>query len=984
MLKKPVVLVPEAQRRLALRRRPLLEDLEGRQMLSTLTVTVKNASDSGAGSLRQAIDNVNGAGGGTINFDIPSGLQKIELQSALPPITVPVYIDGLSQPSSTANTPLIQIDGTDAGANATGLTLDSSASGSTVNGLLFTDFSDGGVLVDEASNVNLSDLVVGATEIAGNTPVDAGNNIFGVSFLGGANNTLSGSVVSANMGNGVQINDASGDLVTGDFIGTDVYGMRHVDAFGNPLGNSSDGVIIGGGSTSNSVTDSVIGNNGAAGVELQATGTDCNTVADDLIGINAQSTYALPNYDGVEIDDGASSNTIGAITTGTPSDVISGNNWDGVHIVDSPTGTGGSPTQYNVVEGDYIGVSASGTSAMPNTKSGVAIYDGASDNTIGGTATTAGTSLAGAGNVISGNGEYGVYLSGSTTTGNLVAGDYIGTNAMGAAGVPNGMGVIITSEANNNIIGGTRTLIGQQLAGLGNVISGNDGDGVHIVNDADDNWVEGNYIGVTALGDAPLGNGESGVAIYAGADSNEIGLELGVVASGNVISGNDQNGVYISDSGTEGNKVQGNDIGTDYTGSISLPNGTGVLVQNGASDNIIGGTVACERNLITGNDGNGVQITNGAYYNAVEGNDIGLGLAVIPGSTPNGGSGVAIWGGAYGNTIGGTTSGAGNVISGNDQNGVYISDCGTNGNLVAGDYIGTNSTGLAAVANGTGVFITNDAADNTIGATTGPGAFSDVISGNIQDGVHIINCANNNTVEGDYIGVNAYGTSALGNGYSGVAIFADGCNNTIGGTADFSGNVISGNGENGVYISDSGTTGNLVAGDLIGTDYTGSVALPNSTGVVIQSGASCNTIGGTAYGSGNLISGNTHGAGVYISGSGTSGNLVAGDLIGTNSSDSYAVPNGVGVQVFNGADYNTIGGGAIMSLGSDVISGNNWDGVEIAYGANNNVVTGDDIGVEANGISSLPNAASGVSLYDGANNNTIGGSAFGAAQHHQQ
>ena len=200
-----------------------------------------NISDSGAGSLRQAIDNVNGAGGGTIDFDIPSGLQKIELQSALPPITVPVYIDGLSQPSSTANTPLIQIDGTDAGASATGLTLDNSASGSTVSGLLITDFSDGGVLVNGASNVNLSDLVVGATEISGNIPVDAGNNVYGVFFLAGSNNTLSGSVVSANMGDGVQIDGESGDLLTGDFIGTDVNGMRQVDAFGNPLGNSYDG-----------------------------------------------------------------------------------------------------------------------------------------------------------------------------------------------------------------------------------------------------------------------------------------------------------------------------------------------------------------------------------------------------------------------------------------------------------------------------------------------------------------------------------------------------------------------------------------------------------------------------------------------------------------------------------------------------------------------------------------------------------------------
>ena len=218
-------------------------------------------------------------------------------------------------------------------------------------------------------------------------------------------------------------------------------------------------------------------------------------------------------------------------------------------------------------------------------------------------------------------------------------------------------------------------------------------------------------------------------------------------------------------------------------------------------------------------------------------------------------------GGAYGNTIGGTASGSGNVISGNNQNGVYISDQGTNGNLVQGDYIGTNAAGLLAVPNGTGVFLNNNAASNTIGGITTVGTPNDLISGNLQDGVHIINCANNNTVEGDYIGVNVDGTSALGNGYSGVAIFGGGCDNTIGGTASGSGNVISGNGQNGVYISDQGTIDNLVAGNDIGTDYTGSYAVPNSTGVLIQNGASCNTIGAntpyTNFVPSNVISGNT-------------------------------------------------------------------------------------------------------------------------------
>ncbi len=975
----------------------MLEDLEGRQMLSSLTVTVKNTSDSGAGSLRQAIDDVNGAGGGTINFDIPSGLQKIELQSALPVITVPVYLDGLSQPSSTANTPLIQIDGTDAGAADIGLNLDSSASGNTISGLLITDFSGGGVLVNDASNVTLNDLVVGATEISGNIPVDAGNNIYGVYFLGGSNNTLSGSVVSANSGNGVQINDSSGDVLTGDFIGTDVSGMRQVDAFGNPLGNSYDGVAIFGGSTYNSITDSVIGNNGradGAGVELNETGTDYNTIAGDFIGINAKSTYALPNYNGVEIDGGASSNTIGAVTSGTPSDVISGNNWDGVHIVDSLGGTGGNPTQYNVVEGDYIGVTADGTASLGNAQSGVAIYDGASGNTIGGVGGIADLCVTGPGNLISGNGSNGVYISDSTTNDNLVVGDSIGTNAAGNQALANGTGVCITNGANLNTIGGTIT--GGNPC---NVIAGNDSDGVHIVNGAVENQVAGNYIGVNVSGQGALGNGASGVAIFAGAYGNIVGVAPNGNGSGNVISGNGQNGVYISDSETHLNDVFGNDIGTDDTGSYSLPNGTGVLIQNGAADNLIGGTTPGERNVISGNSGNGVQIQNGAFDNTVEGDYIGLGLAVRFGSTAdvgNGASGVCINGGAFGNTIGGTASGAGNVISGNNQNGVYISDQGTNGNLVAGDYIGTNAAGLVAVPNGTGVFLNNNAAYNTIGATTSPGTPSDVISGNSQDGVHIINCANNNTVEGDYIGVNVDGTSALGNGYSGVAIFGGGCNNTIGGSPYGSGNVISGNGQNGIYISDQGTIDNLVAGNYIGTDYTGSYSVPNSTGVLIQNGASCNTIGGTTSYSGgipsNVISGNT-GDGIDIAW-GANQNVVQCDWIGL--AGPYAVtlyggrglPNeDNGVAIYGGAYDNSITNPSPTDAIADYIGYNRQNGVyiggsgttgnlvydaTIAYNGNNGVqvdtcATGDVIDTDV----MLSNGASGVYIAPDSSGNTI-------------
>ena len=165
---------------------------------------------------------------------------------------------------------------------------------------------------------------------------------------------------------------------------------------------------------------------------------------------------------------------------------------------------------------------------------------------------------------------------------------------------------------------------------------------------------------------------------------------------------------------------------------------------------------------------------------------------------------MAIFDGATHNTVGGTVSGAGNVISGNGQDGVYISDSGTTGNLVAGNDIGTNSSNSTTLGNYQGVVIQNDASGNTVGGTID--GRRNVISGNNQDGVHIVSGAFDNTVEGNYIGTNVGGTAALGNGQSGVAIYGGADNNTIGGTVSGGGaTCLSGNGQNGVYISDSGT-----------------------------------------------------------------------------------------------------------------------------------------------------------------------------------
>ena len=126
-------------------------------------------------------------------------------------------------------------------------------------------------------------------------------------------------------------------------------------------------------------------------------------------------------------------------------------------------------------------------------------------------------------------------------------------------------------------------------------------------------------------------------------------------------------------------------------------------------------------------------------------------------------------------------------------------------------------------------------------------------------------------------------------------------------------------------ITDPGTSGNSVYADYIGTDFAGKLAVANTgNGVVIENGAAGNTIGGTTSGI-NVISGNG-GIGVLITGSGTAGNSVQGNYIGTDSTGMSMVGNAqVGAEVAAGATNNTIGGTVFTER--DVISGN------MAFGA---------------------------------------------------
>src|SRR5262245_60620200 len=171
-----------------------------------------------------------------------------------------------------------------------------------------------------------------------------------------------------------------------------------------------------------------------------------------------------------------------------------------------------------------------------------------------------------------------------------------------------------------------------------------------------------------------------------------------------------------------------------------------------------------------------------------------------------------------------------------------------------------------------------------------------------------------NTVQGCYIGTDATGTTAQPNGVGGIRINV--ANITIGGTSAADRNVISGNTGNGIDVISAGTT---IQANFIGTNVSGTAAVPNTgNGIKVDNTNNC-TIGGTAAGAGNVISGNA-GNGIDISGAGATGNTVQGNFIGTDINGSAKVPNSIGISIGNGAHDNQIGGSSTGQR--NVISGN--------------------------------------------------------------
>lgn len=744
-----------------------------------------------SGTLREAIDGANTASqSDTIVFLIPKG-SVISLWNSLPTITTDfTIIDGDSDKDGN---PDIILDGSNEGyGNIDGFTV--ASSNNLIKGLVFQGFADmstaGGnkevskddakaVSRDRAKSRSNETRSLSKSDIAqkrgkasqrtskgpmslSNPKSEANESKANLRDSGGGKDFYGYAAIVLNGPN------AQNNMIVGNYIGTDLTGNDYA-YYGNQYGilvlDGASGNKIGNGTPAGR---NIISGNYTNAIHIYGSYNVCNnnSILGNHIGVNKNGDEAVWNGGhGIAIQDKVSHTMIGNGTAGGRN-IISGNSYDGVYLYGYS-----ASTDNNFILGNYIGIASDGATQIGNGWDGIYFEKKASNNQVG-------DGTPGGRNIISGNG-YGIYFYdyNGHLSGNKILGNYIGTDASGMNGVGNYYsGIYLDAQSGGNSI--INTQIGDGTVGGMNVISGNGtsegGSGIEIYGyNAHNNSVNRNYIGLNKDGDVALGNYGNGVSIYNSSDNTILN---------NVISGNEGIGIRVSTgysySYANDNVIEGNKIGTDVSGTSAIGNNGDGIHLAASSYNATTNNTVIKNNVISGNQGSGISLGEGQYYDGVVentsilGNFIGTNAAGTA-AIPNQSHGVYIYNYNDRYTLIGDGTPAGrNIISGNTQSGIWLEY--TSYNTVLGNFIGVDVTGNIALPNDScGIALWNSSS-NRIGDGTIGGL--NVVSANGKTGIEIYagysNSANYNFIGGNHIGVGLNVTTALGNGEHGVEIEA--------------------------------------------------------------------------------------------------------------------------------------------------------------------------------------------------------------------
>lgn len=690
------------------------------------TYTVTSTSDSGAGSLRQAILDANlepttPSAPHLIQFNINGGgVHTIQLLSDLPTITNPTIIDGSTQPgascgslvpsipasSNTPHTLLIELRGVALGGGTkSALDFAASADGSVLRGLVVNSSVN-----TNATEVNWSapnglvecNYIATAPDGVSMPAVANGNNGIAVWSTGG-NTRLTNNLISGSRNNQLYTDNAPDIEIDHNLVGANQSGTARLS--GAPT--DANGISISG----NGLINAHIHGNLVAGFTspdgwtgygifvLNAVSSGI-VIAGNLVGTNLAGLAAIPNDDGVAIHNSAGI-TVGG-SSAVDRNILSGNAGSGLSVYKS--------NQVSV-KGNYAGLAADGMTALGNANVGLG-YTLSTNIQIGG-------QTPGEANVAVANGGSGISAGGESSS--VIEGNYIGV-------LPDGTPMGNTSHGigGNGSTVGSGMRIGGTAPGSRNVISSNGGNAMWLVLGTNDVTIEGNYIGLAPDGRTLRSNG-GGIDFSFGGMSN-IRVGGSSPEQRNYIVGSGDGIALRHMDASSGNVIEGNYVGFDIDGNV--PAGVsgarfGIVIEGGvgrAEGVRIGGSNPGQGNIVGGYS-YGIHLSQQHHPSGsdmvVQGNTIGL----KPDGTTAAGNSVGIQMVGFNNVtgsllIGGTSPGEGNIIAGNQEGiSAHTSDATAHPFRIYGNKIGIDKNGNAKGNTQRGVYIHSDSKGFLVGGT---------------------------------------------------------------------------------------------------------------------------------------------------------------------------------------------------------------------------------------------------------------------------
>ena len=622
----------------------------------------------------------------------------------------------------------------------------------------------------------------------------------------------------------------------------------------------------------------------------------------------------------------------------------------------------------NTVAGNFLGTNVAGTAALGNGAFGLNIVS-SPNHTIGGTTPAAR-------NLISGNNSEGLAIQGAGSANNVVQGNYIGTDAAGAADLGNNASGVFISGAGPNIIGGTN-------AAARNVISGNNNAGVVVASAANGNVIQGNFIGSNASGASGVGNTFDGVQVQISSNNLIGGAGAG---ESNLIAFNSR-GVAITANGSAGNRISANSIFSNSQLGIELapPNG---VTANDACDSDSGPNNLQNFPVLTSAVANGANTTVQGTLNSAPNTQFTVEFFSNPSCHATGnGEGRVFLGSTMVTTdascnaainatlltataVGEAVTATATDPSGNTSEFSACAIVSAPANLTVTN---TNDAGAGSLRQA--IIDSNNAAGvqniifnipgggvQTISLASGLPAITDAVT---LDGYTQPGASPNSLAVGD----NAVILIQVRNGTDVGGFTVSGPNVTIRGfsitefgeTVAFAGRGI---------IVNPTATATVIQGNFVGLTPAGAAA-GNSNGIYVN-GANGVQIGGTAPAQRNIVSSN---GGRGLDFDNATNVTIQGNYVGTNLAGTGAMGQGfAGVRINNVS--NLLVGGTAAGAGN-VVSGNGLSAFN-TFALTNVTFEGNFIGVGADGTTVLGNGEHGIALGNQLSGVIIGGTAAGA------